>query len=333
VVVWALTAVFTASASACNDPILQAIEPSSGGPGDVVSFTIINTSPGATYAVSIEGGMRASGRADGSHVTGTFTMPDLGRSATTVSIEAVVTHEDIAEGSIPTSRAFNYRPPAASSAPAPAADLGQSAPTPSAQSDPVAQSSPPAAGHAGPDQPAPPGVRHSGKHARSKQRLTPARSPVRRPSVARDPVSQPAATRATLQRPIARPEVATAPLVRARPARHQVERRRTVRASAIKLRPAGVPSAVGVAAAKRSGPIDRGVAEDTTAVAAMAILVALLGGIGRSAVRVWRSVPLPTAPGWPRSLDLDAIHDPVEAELQEIVAHERARNRTGSGVP
>lgn len=82
------------AAWACNEPRLDP-SPDTAGPNDPVGFTITGTDPGAAYTVTIEGQTVASGT-DGTQAagtTGSFTMPDLGSESRTVYLEAVVQHD------------------------------------------------------------------------------------------------------------------------------------------------------------------------------------------------------------------------------------------------
>jgi hypothetical protein len=317
------------SASACNDPTLQAVEPSSAGPGDPVSFTIINTEPGASWQIAINGGAPlASGTATGGYVTRNFTMPDLGQSDTTVSVEAAVTHSDIPGGSLKTAKSLGYRAPVASSAPAPNADSSQPAPPgpPTAdQSQPTAQSSPPAAGGAAPHSPVVPRPPHAGKPSGPKSPPTPPRSPVRQPATAHAPLqpARPEMQSTPVRPPVATPEVAATPIPHANPVQSQAERRPSDTSVTQGRRVIGGPRPVVVATGARA--TERGAADDTAAVLAAVALIALLGGIGRMGLRVRRRSPLRMIPRAPEMVDVLAPDDAIEAELQELLNEEATR--------
>ena len=107
--IWAPTAL------ACNAPSLGAVTPSARA-GDSVSFSAVHLDPEASYSVLIEGRDVAQGVAgDSGTISGTFTMPDLGRAGT-YSVELQVAHDD---GTWISSRPVSFVVPVAVSTPAP----------------------------------------------------------------------------------------------------------------------------------------------------------------------------------------------------------------------
>jgi hypothetical protein len=114
-----VTIVFTIwapAAVACNDPSLGAVTPSARE-GDSVSFSAVHLDPGASYIVLIEGRDMAQGVAgDSGTISGTFTMPDLGRAGT-YSVELHVAHDD---GTWISSRPVSFNVPEPVPVPAPA---------------------------------------------------------------------------------------------------------------------------------------------------------------------------------------------------------------------
>lgn len=119
---------FVGSAWACLGADLTTSP--NAGPGDPVSFSIAGIGLGANYTVTLQGQDVASGTntTNDNGVSGSFTMPDLGRTAQTVYAEADTFHPDDGDSFHLTS-AIAYQPPASpppvsSSRPAPS----QSAP-------------------------------------------------------------------------------------------------------------------------------------------------------------------------------------------------------------
>jgi hypothetical protein len=90
------TLVFTIAAPAafaCNDPSLGVVTQSARA-GDSVSFSAVHLDPGARYSVLIAGRGVVDGIAgDRGTISGSFTMPDLGRAGT-YSVELHVAHDD-----------------------------------------------------------------------------------------------------------------------------------------------------------------------------------------------------------------------------------------------
>ena len=93
--------------------------PPSAGPGDQVVFTISNVDQGARWDVSLPDHPIDGGVGDGSAVRGEFTIPDLGSRSRTVKLHALVDHDD--GGPYPSDAELEYRAPAppAGSAPEP----------------------------------------------------------------------------------------------------------------------------------------------------------------------------------------------------------------------
>lgn len=108
------------SASACATASLR-LDPSAG-PGDTVSFSISGIEPGATYTLNLGGHEVASGTNNTPYngVSGTFTMPNLGTQAVTVTGFGHTFHAADSDAQDPVS-SMAYEPPAPSSTAAPAA--------------------------------------------------------------------------------------------------------------------------------------------------------------------------------------------------------------------
>ena len=106
--------------------------PTSAGPGEPVQFTISTLTPGAQYTVSVDGRAVVSGTATGDSVKGTFQMPDLGSTSFSATIAASVSDDDLEqspwnvtaplgfEAPAPPPRHVSVPPPADPAPPAPA---------------------------------------------------------------------------------------------------------------------------------------------------------------------------------------------------------------------
>jgi len=108
------------SASACATASLR-LDPSAG-PGDTVSFSISGIEPGATYTLNLGGHEVASGTNNTPYngVSGTFTMPNLGTQPVTVTGFGHTFHAADSDAQDPVS-SMAYEPPAPPSASAPTA--------------------------------------------------------------------------------------------------------------------------------------------------------------------------------------------------------------------
>ena len=91
------------------------------GPGGTVRYSISGLESGATYTVQFGSYSVDSGVADGGGVAGTFTMPDLGSSPRTIYVTGIYTHSDIPDGTAPFDPVgqVQYQPAAAPPPPAP----------------------------------------------------------------------------------------------------------------------------------------------------------------------------------------------------------------------
>ena len=81
--------IFAALATACNEPAIG-VSRSQAGPGDIVPYSFTGTDDDATYTVSVDGHVVASGSSTGPTVSGSFAMPDLGGSKAPVNVEGFV---------------------------------------------------------------------------------------------------------------------------------------------------------------------------------------------------------------------------------------------------
>ena|SRR5918999_908613 len=106
------------AARACNLPKIS-VSPDSAGPGDLVSWTIGDIEPRATYTVTIAGRLVAEAESDGSAPRGTFSMPDFGGTPRVVSVQLDVRHAEASStheagnNSWRNSAPVTYRPPSA----------------------------------------------------------------------------------------------------------------------------------------------------------------------------------------------------------------------------
>jgi hypothetical protein len=83
------------AAQACNDPTVS-VRPNVAGPGDTMRYTITNLTAGAKYELSVEGVLVVPTReATSTSASGTFTMPDLGDRSGGISIGGPIEHWDI----------------------------------------------------------------------------------------------------------------------------------------------------------------------------------------------------------------------------------------------
>jgi hypothetical protein len=102
------------TARACSN-LAFSITTLSVGPGGSVRFTISGTTAGAAWTVSISGyGAVKSGTATHDSVVDSFTMPSLGSTTHAVSVSATVAHADIEDSPafVPNHMTFTYQAPA-----------------------------------------------------------------------------------------------------------------------------------------------------------------------------------------------------------------------------
>lgn len=313
----------TETARACNEPYITA-SPSSAGPGDTIAWTLGNVEPRASYTVQVAGRTAADDVAGASAPTGTYQIPDLGSSPRDIYVEMSVRHEEPSpshpEG--PSNPEFDsYRvayQPKVVSEPAPE-DPASSSPAPS---------EPDANGGVG--SPGPPANDEAGRKPRDARPRTgvPVRSPAsdtespskgissfadeQHPKLAASPVpvKARAAVRSMLHRtqPRGRPHVFVSP----GPQPSQ-------RVPAVHAGPQATPTLQERGA--RGGPL----------IAGASILFVFLVGFAVWAMRRGGSDPgsgLADGPQWvPPGFGLEAQRSSllIEAELQELISEERAR--------
>lgn len=116
-----LLALGATAALACLEPKgyggPQAGGPATYGPNDPVPFKITGTTEGAGYYISLDGSTVVEGvDPDGGGETGSFTMPDLGSSARSVELRFDVSHEASTEY-VPTTQTLQFAPPVATQQP------------------------------------------------------------------------------------------------------------------------------------------------------------------------------------------------------------------------
>lgn len=316
------------SAWACNEPTIGLTTAARASAGDVVGFSIARTDPGAQYTVSIDGRPVASGVAETRSENHTFRMPDLGSETHTVFVLATVDHDGAQWND---SKPIEFVVPAAAAvqpppAPAPQAPAQQSQPgttQPSAQQPLVQPQSQPRQSVAPrttvkrstPAKPAAPRARQvvvtqAGAAAKAHPRPATPRARTRpqaetgarsRPTFRQaDPLERSAEISRT-----ASPRRPTAPMPRRRASHHQA----VVLPPTPRGTPAPTPRLEPVAAADTSQPGEgSGTPWHYLLLGLAALLTATAGG-GFALARQ-RNRPLP---------------DDVEAELQEMIAEQRAR--------
>jgi len=327
-----LAAVGAPGAAACNDPKIAA-DTTSVHPGDTVSFSIDNLEPGATWTVELEGQTLASGDASASEHR-TFTVPDLGDSAGAMNVKAIITHADIADGSVPIYWPVQYSKPSATPAP-PAASSTATPSTQPAAGIPAKQSTAkPATGAKPATKPTAPKPRHNPSAQRTRHREN--RDTVARPRPAQKAVH--AVAPAVTARPQAVPAPAAAHVVAPPRARHKHRPAATgsraapvgaatrLRRLAADLPRAPVPLAAGktaaAAASERSPAIP--IVVGLAAAALLALVLAVLLRRRRDGTGLPQPVP-DDAPRSPERLSMPLTDEErrmlaIEAELQEIVA-------------
>lgn len=113
----AASLLFVASASACQ--IANLVLPSSAGPGDNVSYSISGIEPNATYSFTIAGTTVSGTNTTGNNgVSGTFTMPDLGSQAQTLTADGQCSCPDGPPAGLVAHMQYLPPPPPSSAAPA-----------------------------------------------------------------------------------------------------------------------------------------------------------------------------------------------------------------------
>jgi hypothetical protein len=354
-------------ARACNEPYLEA-SPSDVRPGDTVTWALGNVEARAHYTVTLAGRPLAQGEAGASAPTGTFVMPDFGSKPRDVPLELGVTHTESSpthpDGgfSRPTadSDTLNYRlppPPAAPQSP-PASAPGTPAPADGLGA-------------------APPKDRQRTQKGATGGRRDP--GPPTRPPAAREPAPQnPAPTRPAVPVPDTQvPDTAAAPAhvepratgrstvnARDRSAVTTTDRsaatardRNAVKSRALRTE-AVQPKTLPVPEPSRRLPFVQPPVkairplEDGDAIPGIALVgLSVLLVLGLGAVAIWALHPRGSPPAsrlaangpqWiPPGLGLEARSRDlvIEAELQELIAEERARQvareaaaiRTGPG--
>jgi hypothetical protein len=147
----AVLAVGVVGAVACNEPVIS-LNHTGASKGEPVGWDIGPTTSGAQYEVYVDGTSVASGSSPGGNVHGTFTMPDFGAADKTVTVKAIVTHNDIqgpesnSTGTYPSEATITYTAPAAEPSPSPAAQQPASGPVAPAESTEAPAPDPQAAG-------------------------------------------------------------------------------------------------------------------------------------------------------------------------------------------
>jgi hypothetical protein len=277
---------FTPSAWACPTTTLALDQ--SAGPGDTVSYSIAGIVPGATYSFTIAGqeisGKNTSSTDNG--VSGTFTMPDLGSQALTLTANGSCSCPDSADNP-GLHGEMQYLPP-------PPAAPPSSGPSQGSESKPA---------------PAIP-VGNSQEPTASAKPHAPTASPSH-PAAA--PSAQSSGSGAQLGTEVAAPQAVSTPSDSAAQAQAKTEERRGKASSSV---PGRVLDTIG-------GTTSVGPAKVPTLGLVMIALMLITGlGLAGLAIYILRNGPDPNAavrepaPTGP---------DPIEAELQEIIADEMAK--------
>jgi hypothetical protein len=312
-------------------------------PGDPVYFTIINLTPDpdqpAEWTVKVDETPVASGKTSNATDHGQFPMPDAGASATSVSVQLVVKHHDIENVE------QTLAPPASS----PIQYAGRSvASAPGDQQQPASPTTAPVSAesqtqHAGSASPAPPSTAPGQGDARRprtprKGGPTPTREPdrVRHPTRALDPHvlatrPQAAATPGDRARDAVTAQVIPAAAVTGASARSSSRDRHRAAREQVAPSDARPPVvAFGNPAADAAAP---GARTATHAVSRAwpgiaALMVLLAAAMFRWRRRFGGASPGATPPS-PPPPDQELA---IEAELQELIAEEKARQSTVSGA-
>jgi hypothetical protein len=272
------------SASACATASLT-FSPSSAGPGDPVSFSISGIEPGATYSIELNGRTVASGtnQTNFNGVSGTFTMPDFGGEAVTVTGFGHTFHAADNDSQDP-SRSLEYVPPKPVTPPAAAPPKETAAPV---------ETQPPAVRPHHRAHRAPPPIQIAKQEAK-KQR--------------HDPAATGSAIGSAPADAVASAPVPSSPTPGSGAAKAPSENTASV--------PNRVLDAIGSSA--KVGPAD----VPTIGLLAIALILIAAGGLAAFVIYLWRNGPDPDAalrePAPPGP-------DPVEEELQQMIADEMAR--------
>lgn len=320
------------AAWACNDPFVS-VSPSVVRPGDTIQWTIGNAEPRARYSVTVAGRPAGSGEVGASEPRGTYVIPDLGSSPRTIHVYMTHTHDEASptheEGSYrpePDSYALQYEPavaPAPHQPAPPAAPPSEPGATPGkvrpqATEEPAAKqpdsgrrADPPAASKPAPRNSAPtePALRNPAPVQTSmpvaEQQLP------ERPGVVADASARAPERAASTAKP--RRDDAAAP--RALPGPQPSRRLPLVHAT-----PRAVPA----------------VGDGAAAPATLVVVLSLSVVVAVGAVAIWalrrRGFPLRSrlagdGPPWvPPGLGAEPRDLLIEAELQELIAEERARH-------
>jgi hypothetical protein len=322
-------------AQACNDPTVMVL-PHVAGPGDTMHYTITNLTPGAKYELSIHGELGVETRvvpkteATSHSASGTFTMPDLGDRSVGVSIGGPIQHWDIESptggDTLDRYDSVTYRVQAPSSGGTPEPQPARGMPPASIPGDDAPGARDPASQPLGkaPAPRVPRSLRATRPDGPRPQTAAPVESPM--------PVAAPTPTTAD-------PDVVSAPRQNLRaapvgPGRPQATPAPSAHGTVPErapLRQLTEPAfAARPAAPERDGPaLPLMLVAALSAAVGCAVWLVLLLRRGGEAAAPCATDPAPQVPP-------DAS---VEAELQEIVAEERARRmsqetaaiRTGPG--
>ena len=312
-------------ASACNCPSLMAVGPAANavaGPGDEVHYTLSYLSDGARYSIQVAKREVVSTQEyhGTEQVSGTFVMPDLGGSDRGVTVNALIDHPDLVVDGCPNTptATIEYTLPKAPSSGTPGVGAPQSdRQAPPEQSRPAKR--PPRLRHAAPRRP---------EHAAPEPpdpiapRAVPEAPPVTPvPAEPTGGTGEPDhhATSASTARPPT-PAARRGPSSRA----DSTERRTSPAPMGVLRADAGrSDTAKSVVRLEQAPPFD-----PPWEIIALGLLVfAAIAGGGWGFARTRRRWPPPEPDADLRRLPACEVNpDVVEAELQELIAEERARD-------
>src|SRR5262245_4263903 len=276
---------FTASASAC--PVAHLVlSPDAARQGDTVSWSLSGIVKGTTYSISVAGQeINGTNETDFDGVSGTFTMPDLGSQQMTVTAHGTCTCPEDAQAQL-IEDSMEYLPlPPAAPSPSGSTLGSDSAPAPAA----AVQTAQKPKGSA---------TRHRPSAAPSHAAVPSAQRPTADPEVGAE---------------VAAPQAATSPSASAPDAQPRSKARSAESSSSV---PGRVLDTIG-------GTTSVGPAKVPT-LGLLALALVVISGLGLAglAIYIFRNGPDPDAavrdPAPPGP-------DPVEEELQQMIADEMAR--------
>lgn len=316
-----------AAAWACNPPGIGVTAPDPAYPGDPIYYTVTNMASGATYSVKVNNTVVISKRPTSTDapVSGEFALPDMGPGATSLAVQVTVEHGDIENGEqawdTKSQQNVQYggasrpaaEPEQTSGAGATPGETTQQQPQQSQSGSPAPAAAPPASA---PVTAAPPSS-GGGPARASEPRRQPSRVSHRAPARERTTVRHaevvigPPAAEPAIGAPVGEPAVP--PTSKARAGVEHLPNAATITIPAREVAALARERAASSLSLRASQQTD---ATRDLVLLALALTLGLLlmrrRGFGRPTPD---PEPDPEPPGG----------DPIEAELQEIIAEERAR--------